>query len=388
MSKLDVFIKEVGKKFGTDTVGYGITEKEYDKIPFTSPRLNYMTFGGLATGRIYEFCGPEGSGKTTTTLDVIKNAQIKFRKEAEELYERNKSTLGSNIDPEEYISSVEKKVFFLDEEGTFDAVWADKFGVDVEKIAFWQPQGESAEEVLDVLRQAVETGEVGLAVLDSVATLVSGQVYEESFDKKAYGGIAATLTRFVNVIKGPLLKYNCTLIMINQVRQNLSSMFGGTITPGGQAFKHACSARFEFRKGKFIDKDGKELTNAAENPAGNLVHMVILKTKIFEPTRRVGYYSINYLYGPDVIGDYIELGIQLGIINQRGAYFDIINPNTGEILNEEKIQGKIKLKELISQHPEWRQLVNDVMEGKSVEEVIDVDILGEANKIANTNKDE
>lgn len=376
MSKLDIIAKEIGKKFGESTIGYGVKKAEYDKIKFTSPRLNYMTFGGLATGRIYEFAGPEGSGKTTSAFDLIKNAQIKFQKEYEEEQAKGNTAFE------------ERKIFFLDEEGTFDAVWARKFGVDVEKVMIWQPQGESAEKVLDVLRNVIETGEVGLAILDSIATLVSEQVYEESLEKKAYGGIAATLTRFVNLIKGPLLKYDCTLIMINQVREDLGSMFGGTITPGGRAFKHACSARFEFRKGKFVDDNGKELTNNAENPAGNIIHVVVKKTKIFEPTRRVGYYTIKYLTGPDFMSDYIDVGLQTGVINQRGAYYDILDLSTGEILNEEKIQGKPKLKEQLELHPDWIDLINNAMEGKKAEEVIDADILAEANKLVNTSKEE
>ena len=376
MSKLDIIAKEIGKKFGESTIGYGVKKAEYYKIKFTSPRLNYMTFGGLATGRIYEFAGPEGSGKTTSAFDLMKNAQIKFHKEYEEEQAKGNTAFE------------ERKVFFLDEEGTFDAVWARKFGVDVEKVMIWQPQGESAEKVLDVLRNVIETGEVGLAILDSIATLVSEQVYEESLEKKAYGGIAATLTRFVNLIKGPLLKYDCTLIMINQVREDLGSMFGGTITPGGRAFKHACSARFEFRKGKFVDDNGKELTNNAENPAGNIIHVVVKKTKIFEPTRRVGYYTIKYLTGPDFMSDYIDVGLQTGVINQRGAYYDILDLSTGEILNQEKIQGKPKLKEQLELHPDWIDLINNAMEGKKAEEVIDADILAEANKLVNTSKEE
>lgn len=152
--------------------------------------------------------------------------------------------------------------------------------------------------------------------------------------------------------------------MINQVREDLNSMFGGTITPGGRAFKHACSARFEFRKGKFIDANGKELTNNAENPAGNIIHVVVKKTKIFEPTRRVGYYTINYLTGPDFMNDYIDVGIQTGVINQKASYFDIIDINTGEILNTEKIQGKPKLKEQLEQHEEWVALIDNAMDGK------------------------
>lgn len=376
MSKLDVLAKEIGKKFGDTTIGYGVRKAEYDKIPFSSPRLNYMTFGGLATGRIYEFAGPEGSGKTTSALDLMKNAQVKFKEE----YEKEQAKGNTSFE--------ERKIFFLDEEGTFDKVWAQKFGVDVEKVMIWQPQGESAEKVLDVLRQVIETGEVGLAVLDSIATLVSEQVYEESLEKKAYGGIAATLTRFVNLIKGPLLKYDCTLIMINQVREDLGSMFGGTITPGGRAFKHACSARFEFRKGKFIDENGKELTNNAENPAGNIIHVVVKKTKIFEPTRRVGYYTIRYLTGPDFMSDYVDVGLQTGIINQRGAYFDVIDTTTGEVLNEEKIQGKPKLKAALEEHPEWVTLIDNAMSGKKAEDIIDAEILAEANKLVNTSKEE
>ena len=376
MSKLDIIAKEIGKKFGESTIGYGVKKAEYDKIKFTSPRLNYMTFGGLATGRIYEFAGPEGSGKTTSAFDLMKNAQIKFQKEYEEEQAKGNTAFE------------ERKVFFLDEEGTFDAVWARKFGVNVEKVMIWQPQGESAEKVLDVLRNVIETGEVGLAILDSIATLVSEQVYEESLEKKAYGGIAATLTRFVNLIKGPLLKYDCTLIMINQVREDLGSMFGGTITPGGRAFKHACSARFEFKKGKFVDDNGKELTNNAENPAGNIIHVVVKKTKIFEPTRRVGYYTIKYLTGPDFMSDYIDVGLQTGVINQRGAFYNFINPETGEILNTDKIQGRIKLKEVLAEHPDWIDLINNAMEGKKAEEVIDADILAEANKLVNTSKEE
>lgn len=375
MSKLDLLMKETAKKYGADTIGYGVNKADYDKLSFTSPRLNYMTFGGLPVGRIYEFAGPEGSGKTTTALDLIKNAQKKFAEEFE---------IEKQINPD----AVEKAVYFLDEEGTFDVVWARKFGVNVEKMIIWQPQGESAEKVLDELRAYIESGEVGLAILDSVATLVSEQVYEESLEKKAYGGIAATLTRFVNLIKGPLLKYNCTLIMINQVRQDLNSMFGGTITPGGQALKHACSGRFQFRKGKFIDSNNNELTNNAENPAGNIVHMVIVKTKVFEPTRRVGYYTIKYLDGPDFMNDYIAVGLQLGVIKQRGAYFDIVDISTGEILSDGiKIQGKAKLRELLEQHKEWLKLIDTEMSGKQAQDIVDKDILAEANTLVNTIKE-
>ena len=82
----------------------------------------------------------------------------------------------------------------------------------------------------------------------------------------------------------------------------------------------------EFRKGKFIDDNNKELTNSAENPAGNLINVVVLKSKVFPSTRRVGYYTIKYVTGPDLMSDFIEVGLQVGVINQRGAFYD--NPNS------------------------------------------------------------
>lgn len=362
MSQIDVLMKTINKKYG-EIATYGVKQTEYDKIKFTSPRLNYMTFGGLPVGRIYEFSGPENSGKTTTALDIIKNAQEKYK-------------------------DTGKKVLFIDEEGTFDYVWANKFGVNTDDMIIITPETMVAEEVFNVMREFIDTGEICLAVLDSVATLVPKQLYGEDLEKKAYGGIAIALTRFCNEIKGILLKHGCTLIMINQVRDDLNSMFGGTITPGGRAFKHACSARFEFRKGKFIDEDGKQLTNNAENPAGNIVQVVIKKTKVFEPTRRVGYYTIRYLTGPDFMSDYIEVGIQTGIINQRGSYFDIVDINTGEVLNTDKIQGKPSLKMELENHPEWTELIDNAMNGKKTEELVDSEILADANKTINTSKDE
>ena len=362
MSQIDILMKDINKKYG-EIASYGVVKKEYDKIPFTSPRLNYMCFGGLPVGRIYEFAGPEGSGKTSTAMDIIKNAQKKYK-------------------------GTGKRILFIDEEGTFDYVWANKIGVDTEDLLIITPETMVAEEVFNIMREFIATGEICLAVLDSVATLVPKQLYGEDMEKKAYGGIAIALTRFCNEIKGLLLKYDCTLIMINQVRDDLNSMFGGTITPGGRAFKHACSGRFEFRKGKFIDDQGKELTSNAENPAGNIVHVVIKKTKVFEPTRRVGYYTIKYLTGPDFTSDYIDVGIQVGVINQRGAYFDIVDIETGEVLNKDKIQGKSKLKEELENHPDWIKLIDDAMNGKNLEDVVDKEILAEANKLVNTSKDE
>ncbi len=141
-----------------------------------------------------------------------------------------------------------------------------------------------------------------------------------------------------------------------------------------------CSVRMEFRKGKFIDENNKELTNSAENPAGNLINVVVLKSKVFPSTRRVGYYTIKYVTGPDLMSDYIEVGLQVGVILQRGAFYDIIDPTTGELLNDKKIQGKVSLKEQLEQHKEWLDLIDAVVDGKDIEELVDEDTLAKANE--------
>jgi recombination protein RecA len=311
-----------------------------------------------------------GSGKTSTAFDIIKNAQAKFKKEAEE----------NGTD--------ERRIVFIDVEGTFDYTWANKFGVDTSKIIRLKMAGWPASDVLNALLDTMKTPEVGLAVLDSIAAMPADKLADGSVGDKIYGGIALPLQNFTNQVKRYLVENNSMVICINQVRDNLNSMFGGTTTPGGRGFKHACSTRLEFRKGKFIDENNKELTSSAENPAGNLINVVILKSKVFPSTRRVGYYTIKYVTGPDLMNDYIEVGLQVGVINQRGAFFDIIDTATGEVLNDGKIQGKVNLRKVLEEHPEFLKLIDNAIEGKDIKELVDEETLAQANKQVASSKEE
>ena len=368
-------LNNIAKQYGSDVVETGVEKNDYDRIPFSSPRLNYMSFGGLPLGHLHEFSGPEGSGKTTTAFDIIKNAQKKFAEEYK-------------IAKKENPDAVERKVVFCDVEGTFDYAWANKFGVDTTKIIRLKMAGWPASEVLNALLELMKQQEVGLGVLDSIAAMPADQLADKSVGDKIYGGIALPLQNFTNQVKRYLVENNSMIIAINQVRDNLSSMFGGTTTPGGRGFRHACSTRLEFRKGKFIDENNKELTSSAENPAGNLINVVVLKSKVFPSTRRVGYYTIKYVTGPDLMNDYIEVGLQVGVINQRGAFYDVIDPATGEILSKEKIQGKNNLRAVLENHPEWLKLIDAVIDGKEVSEIVDEDTLAKANEqVANSKED-
>lgn len=143
----------------------------------------------------------------------------------------------------------------------------------------------------------------------------------------------------------------------------------------------------EFRKGKFIDNDGKDLTNSAENPAGNVVNVVLKKSKVHRSDRRLGYYTLKYLDGIDTISDYVDIGLQVNVINQRGSYFDIVDPSTGELVTDEKIQGKVSLREQLGKHPEWIDLINKQLQDKEIEDLISRSELEEANKYINDSKD-
>lgn len=211
-SELDAILQGITKQYG-DIVETGVEKTDYKRLPFSSPRLNYMSFGGLPVGHIHEFSGPEGSGKTTTAFDIIKNAQKIFAEDSKRTKEP------------------EKRVLFVDVEGTFDYAWANKFGVDTKKIIRIKAAGWSAADVLNMMLDTLKTGEIGLAVLDSVAAMVPDQLEDRGVGEKIYGGIAQSLQNFCNKVKKYLVDYDATIICINQVRDNLNSMFGGTVTP-------------------------------------------------------------------------------------------------------------------------------------------------------------
>lgn len=313
---LDDIIKSVNKSAGANIVGYGIPRREYVRIPFTSPRMNYCTYGGIPTGRLIEFYGEEHGGKTTTALDIVGNYQ---------------QMQASEEKP--------KKVAWFDAENTLDVLWASKLGVDVDNLILLSPEEESAEDILQIIIDMLETGEVGLVVLDSIAAMTSAQELEKDVADKTYAGISQPLTRFGKEAVMLCKKHNATVIGINQVRDDLGAMYAGAIkTPGGRAWKHFCSVRMQFSKGKFIDEKGNEIKNSSESPVGNKVLMTMVKNKTCPANRRGGYYTINYGFGIDYLADLIEVAIKYDLVQQSGAWFTIVNPDTGEVMSE-KIQG-------------------------------------------------
>jgi len=373
MSKLDILIKDFNREY-KDTIAFkGVARNPVARIPFSSPRANYMLYGGVPRGRMIEFAGEEGGGKTTTALDVVANAQRVFQKEWEDEVARLESINSKEAQNKlkEIKESGPKQIIYIDSENTLDVDWAMKIGVDVDDIYLLRPQEQTAEQIFDMMLEAIKTGEVGLMVLDSVATLVPQAIFDESMEKKSYCGVSQPLTMFCNKVTPLLNKYQTCLIMINQVREDIDNPYNMYKTPGGKAFKHHCSVRIIFQKGTFIDERGNELKRSAESPAGNLVLMSIAKTKVCKPDRRTGFYTLNYNTGIDVVSDVVETALKYNFIRQSGSWYNFIDPETGEFMTDDneqiiKLQGKPAVKEYLHDNPvileELLQRINSQIE--------------------------
>lgn len=336
--KLDAIISQMNKEAGSTIIQLGTeeTEHKYVRVPFTSPMMNYCTFGGLPVGRLIEFYGPEHGGKTTTLLDVIANYQNMFP---------------------------DRQVLFVDAENTYDEEWAATMGVDSSKIIFVHPDGQGAEQVLQFIIDMVKTGEIGFWALDSIGTLISNKELEEDLDEAAYAGISGPLTRFAKSVQQYMRKYDVMGIAINQERDNIGNPnpYAEPKTPGGRAWKFLCSVRLRFTQGKYLDERGNELSSNAESPVGMKVMMKIKKNKTCKPTRRLGSYTLDFEMGIDYIKDLVDVALKYSIINKHGAWFDIVDVFNGDVLAD-KIQGQANL---------FAKLENDVELLKSVEKLVD-----------------
>lgn len=367
VKSLQSTLKSIQKKFGDNVVKVGADSLEVDgMLSLGSPMVDYCLYGGLPEGRIIELSGAEGSGKTTTSFLIAASYQ---RTELE------RHPLGSTwTDNTGREHEGPRGIIFLDNEGTLDPIWARVFNYDLREDAdvptyVIRPEGQNAEEIFDMALDLLKTGEIGLLIFDSIATLVPAQIADESMEKYQMGGIAKSLTRFANTALGLLRKYKATLVAINQVRENMSAYGNPITTPGGRAWKHACSSRLMFKKGEFFDEDGNKLSTSAESPAGHIVNVAVLKTKTSRWDRKVGSYRLHYTKGVDVLSDTIEAAIHFNLIdNSTQGSYKIIDINTGEVKldnegNEIKIRGRKNVDTYFNEHiDEWRYLYDAVYE--------------------------
>ena len=335
-SKMDALLSEVNKQVKEEIIFKGLASYNYNKIPFTSPRANYCTYGGVPIGKVIEFYGAEHGGKTTSALDVVGEFQQLEKSKADE-----------------DSSYTEREAFYCDVENTLDSDWAQKLGVDTDRMYLLQPKSQSAEQIFDLITDAIETGEIGLVVLDSIAAMVSQDELEKDYDEKSFGGISGPLSRFSKKVEMLCAKYNCTFIGINQVRDDVNSSWGGYKTPGGRAWKHICIMRVEFSKGKFIDENGNELSNNTETPAGTQIQFKVVKNKTCPPDRRMGFYTITW-NGIDYLADLIEVALKYGIIEQSKAWFTLPGGT--------KVQGQNGVRKHLDENPDALKQIEEMID--------------------------
>ena len=353
-------LAQIKKKYGENVLQKGIQDmRDFGTLSLGSPSLDFCLYNSFPEKRIIEFTGAEGSGKTSLAYMVAASYQ---RKEIQ----RN---------PEN-----PRYILFVDLECGADPHWAKLFGYDMTEEApvstlRFTPEDMSAEEIFNYIVALIKSGEVGLIILDSINYLVPQGVKDEGFEKKEMGGVAKVLGDFVRRVTSLLIKYNCTLIGINQIRDNIGGYGASISTSGGHFWKHGCAVRLMIKRGTFFDEDGNDLKTSAESPAGYVLEMAVLKNKVSRRDRKLGRAHISYTKGIDIMQDTIEIATHFGFIdNSTQGTFRIVDTDTGELAvgpdgKEIKIRGQKNVKPYFEENPIlWKKLYDKVYDKLSQKE--------------------
>ena len=382
MASFDSIINKAKKDWNCSSLMDGARAARGDKIPFSSPLLNYATYGGIPRKRITIFYGNYGGGKSTSAADICKHACKIFKAEFDaelsrlrDAFAAGNKALASEI--EDLEARGPKRVLYVDLEHTFDEDWARTLGIDVDCLEIMQPPDIAAEDLLEVVKSLIESGEVGLIVLDSVPSLVTRAELEKKFGERTVASAAGLLTTFCRKITPVLTRYDCTMIVINQIRDNMDNPYVVNM-PGGNALKFYASLMMQFRIGSPVDFLGNELPQSAENPAGYIINVKLTKQKSAPFDRKNASYYLMAQSGIRIDMDFAQLAVnKYQIITKAGAWFTLKNPITKEPLEDEsgnvvKLQGMAKVLDYLQQNPEYFKQLQDVIladiEGKQSEE--------------------
>jgi recombination protein RecA len=316
---LQAALTQIERQFGKGTV-MRMGDKEQVAIPAISTGSLGLDvalgIGGLPKGRIIEIYGPESSGKTTLTLQVIAEAQ------------RAGGTCA-----------------FIDAEHALDPIYATKLGVNVEDLIVSQPDtGEQALEVTDML---VRSGAVDVLVIDSVAALTPRAEIEGEMGDHHVGLQARLMSQALRKITGNIKNANCLVIFINQIRMKIGVMFGNPeTTTGGNALKFYASVRLDIRRIGAV-KEGEEVI-------GSETRVKVVKNKVAPPFKQAEF-QILYGSGINRMGEVIDYGVKLGLIDKAGAWYAYQGNKIG--------QGKNNVMKYLQENPliakELEQKVRD-----------------------------
>jgi len=274
-------------------------------IPTGSLSLDIaLGIGGLPMGRIIEIYGPESSGKTTLTLELIAQAQKKG-----------------------------KICAFIDAEHALDPVYAKKLGVNVEDVFISQP--DTGEQALEICETLVRSGGIDVVVIDSVAALVPKAEIEGEMGDNHVGLQARLMSQALRKLTGIVKQANCMVVFINQLRMKIGVMFGNPeTTTGGNALKYYASVRLDIRKSTALKNK--------EEVIGNETKVKVVKNKVAPPFKTANF-QILFNYGIAKNGELIDLGVNAKIVQKTGAWF---------AYNGQKIgQGKVNAMKFLDDNP-------------------------------------
>ncbi len=300
---------QIEKQFGKGSVmrlGDGIKSMDIEAVSSGSIGLDVaLGIGGLPRGRVVEIYGPEASGKTTLTLQVVAEIQ----------------KLGGTA-------------AFVDAEHALDPTYAEKLGVNVDELLVSQPDtGEQALEITDML---VRSGAIDIVVIDSVAALTPKAEIEGEMGDSHMGLQARLMSQALRKLSSNIRRSNTMVVFINQIRMKIGVMFGSPeTTTGGNALKFYASVRLDIRRIGAIKK-GDEVI-------GNQTRVKVVKNKV-SPPFKMAEFEILYGEGISREGEIIDHGVTQGIIDKAGSWYSYKSDRIG--------QGKENVREFLKTHPE------------------------------------
>ena len=264
-----------------------------------------LGIGGLPKGRIIEIYGPESSGKTTLALHVLAQAQ-----------------------------KAGGEVAFIDAEHALDITYARALGVKVEDMLVSQP--DTGEQALEITEALVRSGAIDVIVVDSVAALVPRAEIEGEMGDSFVGLHARLMSQALRKLAGAINKTNCIVIFINQLREKVGVMYGNPeVTTGGRALKFYASVRIDVRRIETL-KNGSEMI-------GNRTRAKVVKNKMAPPFREAEF-DIMYGEGISMLGELIDLGVKLDLVQKSGSWYSMGETRIG--------QGRDSAKQYLRDNPE------------------------------------